>query len=476
MSQPNPPQTPTCQAQNPNPPNTFVGNDKLLFGMVLGVLTFWLFYQAIFAVVPVIQSDLAMSDSSLNAVISLGSLFSGCFIILMGGLADRFGRVKFTYIGFVLNILACLVLYFSYNAVMFGLGRVLQGLSAACIMPATLSLIKNYYQGAMRQRAFSFWSIGSFGGSGLSSFVGGFIATVAGWKSIFLLSIALSVLGLFLVKGTPESRADTATKGYDYVGLFSCVFGLLCLNLLITKGFKSGLTSPFSLSVFIGTLVFGAVFFITENKKASSAFLDFSLFKNKGYSGACLSNFLLNCVAGTIIIMNTYLQRGHGLTPLQAGIKSLGYVVAVMIMIRMSEKLLQKLGYKHPMWLGTLITTIGVFGLSMTGLSHDAYMIWAVVCFAVLGFGLGCYSTPAADCAMVNVPLEKSGMAAGVFKMASALGASFGIATGATVFSLLRETDVHMAGQTALWVMTVFGILAMLAVLFVVPKTDAKRQ
>lgn len=113
-----------------------------------------------------------MPDTSLNAVISLGSLFSGCFIVLMCGLADKFGRVRLTYIGFTLNIITCLPLYFAQGAVSFGLGRVFQGLASACIMPATLSIIKTYYHGTARQRAFSFWAIGSFGGSGLSSFVG----------------------------------------------------------------------------------------------------------------------------------------------------------------------------------------------------------------------------------------------------------------------------------------------------------------
>ena len=134
-------------------PDSFQGNDRLLAGMVLGVLTFWLFYQAVFNVAPDIQRTLAIPDTSLNAVISLGSLFSGCFIVLMGGLADKFGRVRLTYIGFCLNIIACLLLYFGQNVVTFGFGRIFQGLASACIMPATLSIIKNYYHGAARQAA-----------------------------------------------------------------------------------------------------------------------------------------------------------------------------------------------------------------------------------------------------------------------------------------------------------------------------------
>ncbi|OOS02264.1 MFS transporter, DHA2 family, multidrug resistance protein [Moraxella cuniculi DSM 21768] len=455
----------------------FHGNDKLLIGMVLGVLTFWLFYQSIFNVVPSIQQDLNMNDSSLNAVISLGSLFSGCFIILMGGLADRFGRVRLTYIGFALNILACLVLYFSNSAFTFGIGRILQGLSSACIMPATLSIIKNYYHGAARQRAFSFWSIGSFGGSGLSSFVGGAIATLMGWKSIFLLSIAISIIGALLIKDTPESKSNKISVGrYDYIGLFSCILGLLSLNLLITKGFRLGLTHQFTLIMLTGAVMMSIVFFRTEIRQQSNAFLDFSLFRSRGYSGACLSNFLLNCMAGTIIIINTYLQQGHGLTAFEAGVKSLGYVAMVMIMIRVSEKLLHKFGYKIPMWLGTVITTIGTLGLSMTFVSHEIYMWWVIISFAIFGLGLGCYSTPAADCAMVNVPMDKAGVAAGVFKMASALGASFGIATGATIFSVFKNGNIHVAAQYALLTMVFFGILATLVVTVIIPKASIKPE
>ncbi|QMT30945.1 MFS transporter [Alysiella filiformis] len=449
----------------------FIGNNRLLTGMVLGVLTFWLFYQSMFVVVPALQKDLAMPDTSLNAVIGLGSLFSGCFIILMGGLADRFGRVKFTYLGFGLNILACMVLYFSRDVYSFGAGRILQGLSAACIMPATMSLIKNYYHGAERQRAFSFWSIGSFGGSGLSSIVGGALGTYWGWKSIFLLSIAISILGMILIKGTPESQSHETAKKYDYIGLFSCVLGLLALNLLITKGFRWGLGEPMTWVMLLGFVVMATVFFITEKRLQHGAFLDFALFQNRGFNGACLSNFLLNIMVGTLLVNNIYLQKAHGLTAFQAGLRTLGYVALVMVMIRVSEKLLQKWGYKKPMWLGTSMTSVGVLLLSLTMLPPDVYLVLVPFAFAVFGFGLGCYSTPAADCAMVNVPLDKAGVGAGVFKMASALGASFGIATATTIFTLVSTgSGLHTGAQVAFLTMCGFGVLSTLAVWFVVPK------
>lgn len=277
---------------------------------------------------------------------------------------------------------------------------------------------------------------------------------------------------MWLIKGTSETKSSAkSTTSYDYVGLFSCVIGLLALNLLITKGIKLGFSDPFTLSMLALFVVMALAFFSTEIRHKQAAFLDFSLFKNKGYSSAYLSNFLINYTAGTILIVNTYLQKGHGLTPYEAGLKSLGYLATVLIMIRISEKLLRKFGYRKPMMAGILINALGILGLSYTSVSHDVYMVQVIVSF---GFGLGCYATPSADCAMVNAPSEKAGVAAGVYKMASALGASFGIATGATVFSLFQANGVHAAAQTALLVMFYLSILSFLSIVLFVPKGAAK--
>src|SRR5205823_3105716 len=86
-------------------------------------------------------------------------------------------------------------------------GRALQGLSGACIMPASLALVKTYWDGAARQRAVSLWSIGSWGGSGLCALFGGLVTQSLGWRYIFIASVVVALLGLVLMRGTPESRA-----------------------------------------------------------------------------------------------------------------------------------------------------------------------------------------------------------------------------------------------------------------------------
>jgi len=142
---------------------SYQGSNKLLLGIVLAVLTFWLFAGSLVHVLPAMQRDLRISTGVIGVAISFTALFSGICIVVAGGLADRFGRMRLTYIGLGLSILGslCLVLTPSGTASLLIVGRIIQGISGACIMPATLSWVKTYYAGVARQRAISFWSIGS---------------------------------------------------------------------------------------------------------------------------------------------------------------------------------------------------------------------------------------------------------------------------------------------------------------------------
>ena len=140
------------------------GANRLIVGIVLAVITFWLFAQTTLNVAPTMREELGISESLNNIAVSITALFSGIFIVVAGGLADRLGRLKMTFIGLALSILGSLLIAISPAGTITFLmtGRIIQGLSAACIMPATLALIKDYFDGRKRQRAVSFWSIGSW--------------------------------------------------------------------------------------------------------------------------------------------------------------------------------------------------------------------------------------------------------------------------------------------------------------------------
>lgn len=452
----------------------YKGTNKMIIGIVFGVITFWLFAQAMVNVVPDVQADLGVSIGTLNIAISLAALFSGLFIVAAGGLADKVGRKKIAVIGFILSIIGSLCLVLAQGATLLVIGRVIQGISAAFIMPSTIALMKAYFEGADRQRALSFWSIGSWGGSGFASFAGGAIATSLGWRWIFIISIIVAIIGLFLLKDTPESKQESSGKfRFDYAGLGIFVVTMLALNLFINYGADWGWTSVNTLIALVVTII-GLIVFVKVEKGKDIALVDFAVFKNKAYTGATVSNFLLNAIAGALIVTNTYVQQGRGFT-LQSGILSLGYLVVVLAMIRVGEKILQKIGAKKPMVWGGIITTVGVAMMALTFLPGFTYTVVVFIGFALYGLGLGLYATPSTDTSVSNAPSDKVGQAAGVYKMASSLGGAFGVAISATAYGAVAVGgDYHMAGMVGLIVNIIFGILSVLSVMFLVPNNAGK--
>ncbi len=177
-------------------PSTYQGNDKLLYGIILGVITFWLFAQTTLNIAPAMQKDLGLDASMMNIAVAITALY-------LGPLHRRHRRPRRPHrprrtvqIGFYLSIIGSLLIAIAPTGSMATafllVGRALQGVSAACIMPASLALVKTYWDGPARQRAVSLWSIGSWGGSGVCSLFGGLVADNIGWRYIFFASIVVA--------------------------------------------------------------------------------------------------------------------------------------------------------------------------------------------------------------------------------------------------------------------------------------------
>jgi DHA2 family multidrug resistance protein-like MFS transporter len=143
-------------------------------------------------------------------------------------------------------------------------------------------------------------------------------------------------------------------------------------------------------------------FFRIETKSKNS-FVDLTLFNNKTFSGASLSNFLLKGTAGTLFVVAlapvalALVQKEAGWSSMQSGLMTVGYLIAIFSTIRMSEKLLQKTGPRKSMLLGCLITGCGILLTSFTFLLAKEYIIFAIAGFTLFGIGLGFYATPSTD-------------------------------------------------------------------------------
>ncbi|PTE44302.1 MFS transporter [Staphylococcus equorum] len=455
---------------------SFEGDNRLLLGVFLGVITFWLFAQSLVNIVPDLQSSFNTNYGTINVAVSLTALMCGLFVVGTGGLADRYGRVKMTYIGLILSIVGSLFIIIPGFIPLLVIGRAIQGLSAACIMPSTLAIINEYYIGQRRQRALSYWSIGSWGGTGICSLFGGIMSTFIGWRSIFIISIIVAVLSMYLMKHAPETKgvqSDASRRAkFDITGLVILIVGMLSVNLIITQASTYGLLSPFIMSLIVIFIV-SIIAFVLYEGRVKNPLIDFSIFKHKGYSGATVSNFLLNAVAGTLIVANTYFQSGLHFNSFQSGAMTITYLIAVLVMIRVGEKILQRIGPKRPMLIGAALNALGIILISLTFLPTPIYVIICVIGYLIYGIGLGMYATPSTDTAVSTAPADKVGVAAGVYKMASSLGNSFGVAISGTVFSVISASaNIHVGAMFGLWFNATLAIIAFVAVFVLVPKNQ----
>lgn len=182
------------------------------------------------------------------------------------------------------------------------------------------------------------------------------------------------------------------------------------------------------------------------------------------------------------------MQTAAGLSSLQSGLLTVGYLVGVLATIRVGEKLLQRMGYRRPMLLGCALTGAGILLTALTFLLAGEYLVVAFVGFTLFGVGLGLYATPSTDAAVANVPKEVAGSASGIYKMASSIGAALGVAISAAIFAGLSRaqgfgpfaqlamgrTDnlaIRFAAAMALLFNVVMVVIAIVAIAWTVPRS-----
>jgi DHA2 family multidrug resistance protein-like MFS transporter len=293
------------------------------------------------------------------------------------------------------------------------------------------------------------WSIGSWGGAGAAALYGGFIASTFNWRVIFYVSIVVSAASIALIWGTPESRAERGARGrFDVGGLVIFMVSVLSLMVVLIFGRELGWASAITLVLAAVAILGGVAFFFYERSRVSP-FVDFGLFKNTTFTGATISNFVINGTIGLLIVSQQMLQiaRPELFDPWKAGLLTIGYAAAIIGFIRVGEKLLRRFGPRKPMLWGSMIVALSCILLTPTNILIGPYTVLAVIAYSLFGIGLAFYATPSTDAALSNLPPEASGAGAGIYKMASSLGSAIGAALSLTIFSSFLGGGVTIVGE-----------------------------
>lgn len=446
-------------------PTAYLCPPSVLLAMCIGVSIYWLFALSMGPLLPSIAQDLGVKVADLALPMSLAGLVSGIFIMPAGGLADRIGRLRMTRAGLFVGLAGMLLCGMANSLELLIAGRALQGLAAAIIMPATLGLVKVYYDDDSRPRALSYWSMATFGCASVSSIFGGLVATSMGWRWAFLLAVPAVLAAFWMLRAAPESTVAGGKKApFDGLGFGVLVIGLLSLNLFVSKGNTWGWTSVNAL-VALGVFVLMLLIFIPVELRHAMPIADLSLFQRKVFTGSVLANLCINTLLGILVVLLTYLQKGRGLSAMSAAMLTLSYTVTVLSLIRVGEKMGKASGPRKPMVLGALCFVMTAALLACTAIEDNTtYFALVLIGMAFMGTGLGLFATPATNTAVGEAPMDKAAAAGGIFKMASSLGGAFGIAMHLAVFgSVLASTqNIHLAAQYGIGIGVVAALLSAL--------------
>ncbi|MCG9803422.1 MFS transporter [Staphylococcus argenteus] len=444
----------------------------IIIAIMLSALTYWLFAQSFINIGPLVGQTYHTSPAILNLSISLTSFATGIFMVAAGDIADKIGQLKMTYIGLIASIIGSILLIISDITALLILGRILQGLSAAILLPSTVGVLNHQFNGDHLRRAISYLMISTVGGIGLAGVIGGLIATNFGWQTNFIISIVIALIAILLLKGTSEKvRQHRTHHPFDYKGMTVFAVMIGSFTLLLTQGFEQGWFSKFSY-ICLSTFIISTIIFIIIERRLTAPFIDFAVFRNRPFIGAFLNNFVLNSGLGVTVVFFIYAQTHLGLSAAQSGLVTLPYAIVAIAMIRLGEKATLRFGGKLMLIIGPLFPVIGITVISMTQLSASQYVMAVVIGFVICAIGNGLVATPGLTIAIFSMPNEKVGLATGLYKMSGTLGGAFGIALSTTVFSMLQLNYAPSVAATVTFIVSiVFMILGSLSAFIIIPKT-----
>lgn len=417
-----------------------------LFALCLAVLIVPLGLSSPPVALPAIGHDLNAGVVPLNWVVNAYNVTAASFMMAAGSIADRIGRKRVFAFGVGLYGLTSLVAGFATDILVIDVARAVSGIAAAAIMTAGVSVIANMYEGAARTRAFAFVGVTIGVGLAIGPTTSGLLVSGLGWRSIFFLQAAITLVSLLGFKLVKESR-DPNAGGVDWPGTVTFTLALFLFTLAIIEGPQWGWGSPAVLGLFVGCALLLVAFVVAERRQRAPMF-DLSLFAEPRFMAV---NLLATAVSfgfvGLMVLLPSYLVGADGLTNSQAGLWMLLLTAPVMVFPLISGRLVQNgISMRSVLSLSLLLTGVGCAWLA--AVAHPGISLLGVVGpLLVLGVGIGLIYGLMDGAAVSTVSPEKVGMASGMFNTIRL--ASEAVAVAAMVAALVSLVQQRLTGGLA---------------------------
>jgi EmrB/QacA subfamily drug resistance transporter len=374
---------------------------------------------------PTLVRELGATASQLQWMVDAYILVFAGLLLTMGALGDRFGRKLALNVGLVLFGLSSIAAAFADTANTLIAARAVMGIGGALIMPATLSIITNVFQGPERGRAIAAWAAVAGLGIVLGPALGGWLLESFWWGSIFLINVFVVIVaigaGAVLV---PESKDPEATP-LDPLGAVLSIAGLVTLVYAIIEAPARGWTDPLVITMFGLAAVLLAVFLWWETR-TEHPMLQLSFFENPRFSAASIAiTLVFFAMFGTVFLNTQYLQFVLGFSPLEAGFRVMP-VATMIVAAPLSARFAERFGTKRVVATGLTIVAVAMSILAT--ITVDTGYGRVAVALAILGAGMGTAMAPATESIMGSLPLAKAGVGSAMNDTTRQIGGALGVA------------------------------------------------
>jgi EmrB/QacA subfamily drug resistance transporter len=420
---------------------------------------------------PTIGRKLHMAESDLQWVVTGYGLTFGGFLLLGGRAADLLGRRRILMVGLSLFTAASLGCGLATAEGFLIAMRFLQGLGAAIVLPAALSIVMNMFpEGAERNKALGAWGAIGASGAAVGVMAGGLLTRYLGWEYIFYLNVPIGAAALLLApRVVPESRIDTARRRYDPFGAVAVTGGLSLLVYAISTAPQVGWGTARTVTLLAVSAALLAVFVGIETR-VEAPLMPLRIFQNKTLAGANAVGLLLGGSFFAYIFIGTlYMQQVLGYSALKAGLAWLEMALISVAFAGLSQTLVTRGLAKLVMAAGMAMIGGGILWSTQVPV-HGHF--WASLAgpFFIVGVGTAFAFIPVSIAALAGVAEHEAGLASGLINTSEQLGGALGIAIASTIAAthartLLQQGAAPAAALTsgfqwAFWACGVIGLAA----------------
>src|ERR671932_1309690 len=357
--------------------------------------------------IPSIQRDLNIREETVQWVITAYAITFGGFLLLGGRMADLLGRRRIFVGGLILFTLASLVCGLASSAGVLIAARAVQGLGAAIISPAALSIVTTTFtEGAERNKALGIW--GALGGSGAAAgvLVGGILVKYLGWEWIFFVNVPVGALVLLLAaRLVPESTADLVHRRFDAAGATTATGGLALLVYTISKAPDVGWGSARTIVLLVVSVAILLAFLVIE-WRGRAPLMPIGIFRNRSLTAANVVAVLMGMVIfANFFLLTLYVQQVLGWSPLKTGVTFLATAGTTVIWAGVAQALTTKFGARPVIVIGMVVMAASMGYYTQIPV-HGHFWPDLLPAYLTFALGLAFGFVPVTIAALAHVPPE----------------------------------------------------------------------